>query len=333
MEFEESLQFDFRAKSLTKLITHLEEMNAALNLAPSFYAVRRPITTNASEQLSFKDLLPREIGQQILLVTGHKCAGKTTLSDYLAARDGVMVFEASSVLRQLAADAEETVDTAEDAFSFLREHGLDCVAETIAKYLERSGASLNVVTGLRTIEEISLLLQRFPRARIVFIDSDARTRFERHLKRARDLDVNSFADFKRQDEKQAAFGALRVATEIATEIIHNDGTIEQYKAKIDALVASLSRKSAQAPAEKSELHRTLISLEAIGQVGTCDEISAKSNELGMAVRKYNTNRALKYVPEFAERVKRSGHLLSYRLTARGQQLLELLNKLAVGQRQ
>ena len=30
-------------------------------------------------------------------------------------------------------------------------------------------------------------------------------------------------------------------------------------------------------------------------------------------------------PEFAERVKRSGQLLSYRLTARGQRLLELLN--------
>jgi hypothetical protein len=59
--------------------------------------------------------------------------------------------------------------------------------------------------------------------------------------------------------------------------------------------------------------------------GTREQVSAKSAELGIFVRKYNTNRALKAAPEFAERVERSGHLLSYKLTARGQRLLDLLN--------
>jgi inosine/xanthosine triphosphate pyrophosphatase family protein/dephospho-CoA kinase len=232
MEFEESLEFDFRAKSLTKLIARLEEMNAALNLGSSFYTVRRPEVSHSQEQLAFRELLPREESEpQILLVIGHKCAGKTTLSDYLAGRDGVMVFEASSVLRQLASEAKEKVDTTDDAFNFLRKHGLDCVAEAIAKYLDRAKANLNVITGLRTVEEIFLLAQRFPQARIVLVDSDARTRFERHLRRARDTDVRSFSDFQKQDEKQAAFGALRVATEIATDTIRNDGTLEQYRAK------------------------------------------------------------------------------------------------------
>jgi hypothetical protein len=130
-----------------------------------------------------------------------------------------MVFEASSVLRQFASEADESVDNADDAFNFLREHGLDCVAAAIAKYLDRGKANLTVITGLRTVEEIFLLAQRFPQARIVLVDSDARTRFERHLRRARDTDVRSFSDFQKQDEKQAAFGALRVATEIATDTI------------------------------------------------------------------------------------------------------------------
>jgi inosine/xanthosine triphosphate pyrophosphatase family protein/dephospho-CoA kinase len=327
MEFEESLAFDFRAKSLTKLIARVEEMNVALNLGSSFYTVRRPEVSHSQKQLAFRGLLPLEESEpQILLVIGHKCAGKTTLSDYLASRDGVMVFEASSVLRQLAWEAEESVDAADDAFNFLREHGLDCVAEAIAKYLERANANLNVVTGLRTVEEIFLLAQRYPQARIVFVDSDARTRFERHLRRARDADVRSFGDFQKQDEKQAAFGALRVATEIATDIIRNDGTLEQYRAKIDGLVSGLP-KSFRGHKQKSELHRTLIALDAIGDAGTCEQISAKSADLGIPVRKYNTNRALKSAPEFAERVKRSGHLLSYKLTARGQRLLDLLNSI------
>jgi len=325
MEFEEALEFDFRAKSLTKLIARLEEMNAALNLGSSFYTVRRPEVSHSQEQLAFRELLPREESErQILLVIGHKCAGKTTLSDYLAGRDGVMVFEASSVLRQLASEADESVDKADDAFNFLREHGLDCVAEAIAKYLDRGKANLTVITGLRTVEEILLLAQRFPQARIVLVDSDARTRFERHLRRARDTDVRSFSEFQRQDEKQAAFGALRVATEIATDTLRNDGTLEQYRAKIDALVSALPRLSRE-HGQKSELHRTLIALDTIGDAGTCEQISAKSANLGIPVRKYNTNRALKSAPEFAERVKRPGHLLQYKLTARGQRLLDLLN--------
>jgi hypothetical protein len=234
-----------------------------------------------------------------------------------------MVYEASSVLRQLASEAGESVDTADDAFRFLREHGLDCVAEAIAKYLDRGKANLNVVTGLRTVEEIYLLAQRFSQARIVLIDSDARTRFERHLKRARDTDIRSFGDFKQQDEKQAAFGALRVATEIATDTIRNEGTLEQYWAKIDALVSVLPKLRREV-GHRSELHRTLIALNEM-QAGTCEQISATAADLGIPVRKYNTNRALKSVPEFAERIKRSGHLLSYKLTARGQRLLDLLN--------
>jgi dephospho-CoA kinase/inosine/xanthosine triphosphate pyrophosphatase family protein len=330
MEFEESLEFDFRAKSLTKLISRLEEMNAALNLGSSFYTIRRQEISHPLEQLAFRELLTQEESEpQILLVIGHKCAGKTTLSDYLAGRDGVMVFEASSVLRQLASEADKSVDNADDAFNFLREHGLDCVAEAIAKYLDRGKANLNVITGLRTVEEIFLLAHRFPQARIVLVDSDARTRFERHLRRARETDVRSLSDFQKQDEKQAAFGALRVASEIATDTIRNDGTLEQYRVKIDALVSTLPKPS-HGHGQKSELHKTLIALDAIGDAGTCEQISAKSADLGIPVRKYNTNRALKSAPEFAERVKRSGHLLQYKLTARGQRLLDLLNLIDTG---
>jgi inosine/xanthosine triphosphate pyrophosphatase family protein/dephospho-CoA kinase len=334
MEFEESLNFDFRAKSLAALISRLEELNSAINLNPHFYVVRKTAATSTTEQLVFRDLLPHdESPSQVLLVVGQKCAGKTTFSDHVAGYDEVMVFEASSVLRRIAMDAEEPVESADEAFRFLREHGLDCVAQTIAKYLERSEAKLNIVTGLRTIEEISLLFHRFHNTRIVYIDSDSRTRFERHLRRARDQDVKTFNAFEKQDEQQAEFGVLRVPTEIATDIIRNDGTLEQYKAKIDTLIGSLAVSGARTTAasgpkiDRSELHRTLGALSALGRDGTCDDISLKATELGHPVRKYNTNRALKSVPEFAERIKRSGHLLSYKLTARGQQLLELLDNL------
>ena len=78
------------------------------------------------------------------------------------------------------------------------------------------------------------------------------------------------------------------------------------------------------PAAVRERAKYLV-LDAIGIAGTCEQISEKSALLGIPVRKYNTNRALKSAPEFAERVKRSDHLLQYKLTARGQRLLDLLS--------
>jgi dephospho-CoA kinase/inosine/xanthosine triphosphate pyrophosphatase family protein len=329
MEFEESLKFDFRAKSLSALITRLEEMNSALNLSASFYTVRKARSPSTSEQLMFKEILATDEGApSVLLVIGFKCAGKTTLSDHLAAQDDVMVLEASSVLRSLAQEAEETVETADDAFKFLAQHGLDCVAHTIGNFVERGTAKLYVVTGLRTVEEILLLVERFPEAHIVLVDSDIQTRFERHVRRGRDQDVKTLGDFERQDEQQAHFGVLRVATEIATDIIRNDVTVEQFKEKIDAFVAGLEPRASSARRTKSELHRSLIALRALEESGSCAAISQKAIELGIPVRKYNTNRALKSIPEFAERIKRSGHLLSYRITARGQHLLELLERIS-----
>ncbi len=331
MEFEESLSFDFRAKSLSALITRLEEMNSALNLSAPFYTVRKVPSPSAGEQLLFNEILAADEGTpRVLLVIGFKCAGKTTLSDHLAARDDVMVVEASSVLRSLAQDAEESVETADDAFRFLAHHGLDCVALAIGRFIERGAVRLYVVTGLRMVEEILLLIESFPQAHVVLVDSDVQARFERHVRRGRDQDVRTVSDFERQDEQQAHFGLLRVSTEVATDVIRNDGTVEQFKEKIDAFVARLDgTKSARAKSERrtmSELHRSVLALQSLGGSGSCAAISQKSSELGAFVRKYNTNRALKSIPEFAERVKRSGHLLSYRITARGQHLLELLER-------
>ncbi|MGY4414900.1 hypothetical protein ACVWW4_006636 [Bradyrhizobium sp. LB7.1] len=145
-------------------------------------------------------------------------------------------------------------------------HGLDCVAHTIAKYIKRSPAILNVVTGLRTVEEVSLLVERFRRARIVFVDADVRTRFERHVRRARDKDVKAFVDFEKQDEQQARFGVLRVPTEIATDVVRNDGTLELYKERIDSLIATMTDKDKPSPqprGHKSELYRTLNALSSL----------------------------------------------------------------------
>ncbi|MFW2828535.1 hypothetical protein [Sphingomonas sp. ID0503] len=110
----------------------------------------------------------------------------------------------------------------------------------------------------------------------MLIEADARTRFERHLRRARADDARTFRDFARLDEEQMGFGALRVAHEIADAVIRNDADLNSYWDWIDELVVTpwpfLTHTGA------SELHRSLQALRRIRRAATCDEIAAVTAE-------------------------------------------------------
>ena len=256
---KESLTFDFRAKSIKALLARLEELNAALNLRSNFYTARR--NNFGSGQLS---LLPEQ-ANFVLLIIGAKCAGKTTFSDHMANYDSVGVFEASTVLRDIAAENGESLINSDGAFAFLQKKGMDIVARRIANYLDTSDTRWNIVTGLRTPEELLYLKERFVDCQIVAVDADPKTRFERHIRRARDQDLKTFSAFSAEDDKQKEFGALRVVNDIGDITIRNEGSIDQYKKKIDEVLEELTKvSSTAAPIRKArafgELHRCLFAL-------------------------------------------------------------------------
>ncbi|WP_315798144.1 non-canonical purine NTP pyrophosphatase [Bradyrhizobium sp. SZCCHNRI3043] len=327
MEFEESLHYDFRAKALTDLLRTLEQLNAAVNLRPNFYTTRKSVSFGP-EQLSLIEETPRHV----ILVVGAKCSGKTTFSDYMANYDSVRVYEASTVLRGIGQESGAIPSDSNEALAFLSEMGWDIVARKIAEYIEKDDSRLSVVTGLRTPEELLLLKRRFPAARIVLIDADSRIRFERHIRRARDGDFSTSKAFLNEDENQKKFGIMRIANDIAEIVITNDSGREQYCSKIrDAIDQITTTPRARRPNSAnnlSELHRTLRALKKIGLSATCEEISKLTGKVGAPVRKYNTNRALKAVPEFAQRIEHKGEKLRYQLTSRSVSFLALLDLLA-----
>src|SRR5262249_54216761 len=213
MEFEESLEFDFRAKAFLKLIGRLDELNAGLNL-PSQYYVSRKRPAQPTSQLA---LMPQRA--TTLLVIGHRCAGKSTLGDYLLREANARVFEASSVLRSEAAARREPVSNSSEAIAFLRSHGMDVVARRIADVAAVGDEKLVVVTGLRTVEEV-LYLTKTLSALVVWLDADSRIRYERHIRRARAGDIVTLKEFFEGDEEQNSFGVLRIAKEIADFVVH-----------------------------------------------------------------------------------------------------------------
>jgi len=261
----------------------------------------------------------------VLVIVGYKCAGKTTFADYLAIREGVWTIEGSTVFRSLAANYGRDVASPKAAIEFLTNRGMDAVAREIASYIDNDTQPMNVVSGLRTIEDLIFFRRKFPRAYVVWVDADARLRFERHLARARDKEITTFQAFESHDEEQQSFGVMRVAPELADMVIINDSSMLQYQRKIDdVLLAIRNNRAGRASRPAGERHRALRALATFDRTATCEEIAAASETEGVSVRKYNINRALNSLPEFAEPIVEKGSLLSYRMTPRGRLLLELL---------
>src|ERR1700738_1200250 len=116
---------------------------------------------------------------------------------------------------------------------------------------------------------------------------------------------------------------MRLAHELTKHVINNDGTPPQYEKKIDDLLEGLDASRADTKS-LTEMHKCLSALKRLGRAAPCDLIAQETELMfGTGVRRYNTNRALKSIPEFATRSKRKGNLLSYRLNDRGSKLLEL----------
>jgi dephospho-CoA kinase len=261
----------------------------------------------------------------VLVAIGYKCAGKTTFAEYLATREGVRMFEGSAAFRSLAADLGRDIASPKAAIEFLTDRGMDAVAREIASHVDNGAQPINVVSGIRTIEDLLFFRRKFPCVQVVWVDADARLRFERHLARGRDREITTLEAFKAQDEEQQSFGVMRVAPELADTVVINDASMLQYQRKIDdVLVAIRNNRAGRASRRVGERHRALRALATFDGTATCEEIAAASEAEGDSIRKCDINRGLKSLPEFAEPIFGNGDRRSYRMTPRGRLLLELL---------
>jgi len=309
MSLERSLTLDFRVRAFEQLIDRLEEYAAALNLPGTAYRRRR-----ASSLADMPSLFsPRDAGAPPgVLVVGRTCAGKTTFAEYASGRHDVLYIEASAIVRSLKVAPLTTDDR--DGYAFakrsLDELGHDVVGREIVR---RYGDKLDgpfVISGLRDIDEIRYLKQAVPRTLVVLVDASERTRFERHLQRARVGAEATLDEFRLRDSRQDAFGMLPVVDDLADVRILNEGKLEEYHRQIDAVLADggdaagvdLAAQPRYGPTQH-QLYRCLKILADAGHALRCDTIEERSAELaGARIRHNNANKVLKAVPALALRL-------------------------------
>lgn len=329
LPFDVARHLDFRIIALEEMLQFLRPLTAAANLPNAFFHSFRDRTNDDGIQpfLPRLALPPNISGPIIICFIGHKCAGKTTASLFVEENFGAEHIEASGILKDLAKSTERVITSSADAQAFLHEFGQNIVARRIADLVEQGDNRIYAVSGLRTVEELLCLRVIFPELHIVSIKTDQRIRFERHLQRGRDTDVKTPADFEQLDDEQLEFGAVGVADELSDETIINEGSLVEFQNAVQRTLHRLvgNERGTASFDELSEFHRSMIALSSFDSVATCDEISSRTAELGSKVWKYNTNRALKPFPMFADRYDDGEELLRYGATGRGQSLLYLLN--------
>jgi inosine/xanthosine triphosphate pyrophosphatase family protein/dephospho-CoA kinase len=325
MSFEESIHYDFRVKSLVRLILRLEEYAAALNLPVAAYSRRSaPRSSGQLSLLSFK--------REILIVVGRTCAGKTTACERLSTQHGYRVFEASAILRTFPRPTELRGATEQDFAEHVLAHfGADAVARKLIDLLANLEFDKLAVSGFRTIEELECIWDHFPEARVVFIDASDRSRFERRIRRARANESLTFATFNKLDQEQWRFGLLRVAEEIADIRLMNEDSVGEFHARVDAIATSTAKIDMPGVAyavqhqssENSQVFRSLEVLETAGRPLDCGEISGAVFRAGTSIRPNNINKVLKRVPELATRIEMPGIRVRYNITDIGRAYLRL----------
>jgi inosine/xanthosine triphosphate pyrophosphatase family protein/dephospho-CoA kinase len=332
MDFEEALAFDFRAKALRELIERLEEYTATLNVPPQSYALR-----------------PRQIDQQgqlplthppALLVIGHTCAGKTTLGETAALTAGLRHIEASLVMRTLPLpdDSQLSLSAFARANALMLKNGYDVVAQQI---LSLYGSELNgpfVITGLRTLPELTTLRRAVPWSRVILVDASEPTRYERYLRRARPDDDLSLERFRERDSEHEFFGLLGVADHVADTKIRNEGPIQQYFAQIDAVIRGTRARSIRGThpgvsletVQRSQLFRVLSVLGAGDdpelEFAAPAEIERRTKDRGAGVGRSSVRKVLTEYQSLIRRIAGQDGTARFALSEAGRAYLDLVNE-------
>lgn len=175
---------------------------------------------------------------EIIGISGPPCSGKDAAAEYLSRCYGYDQVSTGDLLRNKA--RELNIGLGRSSLQLL---GARLRQESGGKdpLLDRAlrGVSNNTVfTGIRTLGAAEAIIDI--QGRIVYVDAPLEERYKRSLLRARE-DHTSLDEFIAQDEAEHS-GATNIDSSllaiksIASRVIVNDGTLDDYLCQVDEFV-------------------------------------------------------------------------------------------------
>lgn len=229
MGIDESLNVHFRARALKQLAERLAEYSAVLNLPTSAYYVSNKKQPSSQLRL-FDDV------SDLIIACGKRASGKTIFGEYAYSAFGIPHYEASTVVSRYYREYSDKNETySEFARRLHATHGDDIVIRTLFEELDIFSANPTIITGLRKLDELSYMKQNGISYRLIYIDTNNKTRYARYLDRARDENVMTYEEFLEEDNGNQEY--YDFARKNAHMIIENEFDLQHYLSQINYVLS------------------------------------------------------------------------------------------------
>jgi dephospho-CoA kinase len=121
------------------------------------------------------------------------------------------------------------------------EEGPAVVAKRCIPKIEKTKENVVFVDGIRSLHEVQEFRKHFPNFVLVAVHSSPETRFKRLFRRKRSDDPKGWETFMKRDQRELDVG-LGSAIAMADHLIVNEGTMEEFKAKIHEVLEAVLKK-------------------------------------------------------------------------------------------
>lgn len=175
----------------------------------------------------------------ILGLAGELASGKGTVSKYIAEKHQGSTHRFSTMLRDILhrLHLEESRDDMQRLSTALRQtFGEDTLARVMAEDTKNDVNKIVVVDGVRRLADIKYL-QELSHFKLVYIEADIETRYQRLVKRGENTDDKSktFEEFKKDHERETEL-QIKDLKNHAAFVVDNNGAIEGLYRQVDDVI-------------------------------------------------------------------------------------------------
>jgi len=177
---------------------------------------------------------------KVIGVVGLPASGKGEFSQ-TARSMGIPVIVMGDVIREAVTRAGLPVtdrNLGETANRLRQERGMAAIAELTLPAIEKEKAPVVLVDGIRGDAEVALFRARFPEFYLIGIDAPFASRLARLSSRGREDDGVTEEELLRRDRREISWGLGRALAE-SDYLICNDGTVQEFAAKVSSLLTEI----------------------------------------------------------------------------------------------
>lgn len=172
-------------------------------------------------------------------------SGKSVFGE-AARKVGIPVINMGDIVREIARERGlETTDNnlARIAVELREKYGGAAVAILALEKACRTGSSVVVIEGLRSLEELDFLRSHAREYIVVAFHASPKTRFKRLKVRGRRDDPSSWEEFERRDRRELSFGVGSVIALADVMIVNEDINVEELQHRVEKIIDEILRQS------------------------------------------------------------------------------------------